>query len=157
MQIYATFEHSIYTELALTHLQQVGITDIFAVPLDEINDHPKIFDTIHRSDGVSFINKGIALSVVFSTILSSRGFLWEWGPIIWGLIGAGGGFLLGLAIDLCLYKFIHKRKIVSGRKKIYSEIIVIINCNDQQAHIVTDILTKNRALGLAKIKKGTFI
>lgn len=152
MQIYATFEHSTYIELAITHLQQVGITDIFAVPLDEINDHPQLFDTIHRSDGVSFINKGLALSVVFSTILASRGFLLDWGPIFWGLIGAAGGFLLGLAIDLSLYKFKQKRKTVSGRKKICSEIIVIINCNDQQDNIVTDILVKNKALGLAKIK-----
>ncbi|MBT2734780.1 hypothetical protein [Bacillus sp. ISL-7] len=152
MQIYATFEHSTYVELAITHLQQVGITDIFAVPLDEINDHPQIFDTIHRSDGVSFINKGIALSVVFSTVLSSRGFLWEWGPIIWGLIGAAGGFLLGLALDLVIYKLKEKKKTAGGRKKISSEIIVIINCHDQQDKSVTDILTKNRALGLAIIK-----
>lgn len=152
MQIYANFEHSTSVELAITHLQKVGITDIFAVPLDEINSHPQIFDTIHRSDGVSFINKGIALSVVFSTILASRGFIWDWGPIIWGLIGAVGGFLLGLIIDLLIYMCKKKRNIVGTRKNIRSEVFVIINCHDQQDEMVTDILKKNQALGLAKIK-----
>ena len=151
MQIYSIFQLSIYTELVTSELKQHGISSIFAIPLDDFNEHPQIFDTINRSDGVSFINIGMCLSVVFSTILASRGFEMRLGPIIWGLIGAGGGFLLGLLIDLLLYKL--RNKPSKQRKEIGNQVIIVIECNQEEQKMVMMILAENRALGYAVIEQ----
>ncbi|MGO4272886.1 hypothetical protein AB4Z22_24115 [Paenibacillus sp. TAF58] len=150
MQIYSTFEHSSYIELAIAKLEEKGITDIFAVPLDNRSVERKLFDTIHQSDGVSFIGKGMGLAVIFSVIAASRGFVLEWGPIYWGLIGAVSGFVLGVLIDLYIYKFYkRKKRLLKGKN---SEVILIINCNESQGELVEGVLWEHLALGLAKIK-----
>jgi hypothetical protein len=150
VQIYSTFEHSSYLELAITKLEEKGIKDIFAVPLDNRTEERKLFDTIHQSDGVSFIGKGMGLAVIFSVIGASRGFVLEWGPIYWGLIGAVSGFVLGVLIDLYIYKFYkRKKRLLKGKN---SEVILIINCDESQGELVEGVLWEHLALGLAKIK-----
>jgi len=150
MQIFATFDHSQYLELAIRKLEQEGVKDIFAVPLDNRTENPKLFDTLHQSDGVSLINKGMFLAVIFSVIGASRGFLLEWGPIYWGLIGAGGGFILGFIIDMFLVKIRNKKRIkIKGKK---SEVILIIDCKEDEGEKVEKILWDHLALGLAKVK-----
>ncbi|MDC3413583.1 hypothetical protein NC797_09070 [Aquibacillus sp. 3ASR75-11] len=149
MQVYATFEHSTYIELAIKHLEENGIQDIFAVPLDNRTEERKLFDTIHRSDGTSFIGTGMILAVFTSTIGANRGFVLEWGPIYWGVIGALIGFILGVIIDLIRYK-IRKSptKLLKGKN---SEVILIIECQSDQGKLVEDILWTNLALGVAKV------
>lgn len=151
MQIYSIFQESIYIELAISQLKETGISSIFAMPLDSFDKHPQIFDTIDHSDGLSFINKGMALAVVFSTIFASRGFELRLGPIIWGLIGAGGGFTLGLLIDMLLYKL--KNKPSKRRKEKANQVILVIECNKDEQKIVTKILAENRAQGFATIEQ----
>lgn len=84
MQIYSTFDHSIQLELAITQIEKLEVTTIFAVPLDKGAGDILLFDTMHESDGLSFINKGLFLAVIFSVIGASRGFILELGPIFWG-------------------------------------------------------------------------
>ncbi|SDI46035.1 hypothetical protein [Natribacillus halophilus] len=153
MQIFATFEHSIYVELALSSLASIDIQkqNILAVPLDNRKEDRKLFDTLHRSDGVSLFDKGAALAVAFSVVAASMGFEWEWGPIFWGLIGAAAGFLLGFTIDLLLIKFFHKRKRVLKGKK--SEVLLVIECLPEQMGKVETILWDHLALGVAKIEE----
>ncbi|MBU9710230.1 hypothetical protein [Evansella tamaricis] len=148
MQIYATFDHSAYLEMVITKLEQQGIEDIFAVPLDKQKEDIKLFDTIHKSDGISLFNKGMFLAVIFSVIGASRGFVLEWGPIYWGLIGAGGGFLLGFITDLILMKLHHKKKVLKGKS---SEVILIIDCHTKDGELVEKILWEHLAMGVAKI------
>jgi hypothetical protein len=150
MQIYATFEHSNFLELAIMTLEQQGITDIFAVPLDNRTEERKLFDTLHRADGMSFIGKGMLLAVGFSVIGASKGFVLEWGPIYWGLIGAVTGFVLGVCIDLWINKVLRKKQRVLRGKN--SEVILIISCKQHQSELVEKILWEHLALGLAKIK-----
>ncbi|MGW9019836.1 hypothetical protein, partial [Priestia megaterium] len=108
MNIIASFDRSVYLELALTALKENGIPkeQILAVPLDKRTEERKLFDTIHKSDGISLFDLGASLAVVFSVFGASYGFIATWGPIIWGLIGTAGGFLIGFLIDL----FITKRR-----------------------------------------------
>lgn len=150
MQIFATFEYSTFVELVISKLEEEDIKDIFAVPLDNRTEERKLLDTIHHSDGVSLNGKGMGLAVIFSVIGASRGFILEWGPIYWGLIGAVSGLVVGVCIDLYIYK-IHKRKkrILKGKN---SEVILIIQCNESQGDFVERILWDHLALGLAKIK-----
>lgn len=150
MQIFATFDHSTYLELAIRELEQNGFSDIFAVPLDSRTEEPKLFDTIHRSDGISLINKGLFLAVIFSVIGASRGFILEWGPIYWGIIGAVGGFLIGFLIDLMIIKVKNRKKKLRKGKR--SEVILIVDCKEEDGSQVEKILWNYTAIGVAKIK-----
>ncbi|MFP3728451.1 hypothetical protein U8V72_25035 [Priestia filamentosa] len=153
MQIFATFEHSTFLEMVISQLEEKGIQNIFAVPLDSRAEERKLFDTLHRSDGVSLTQTGLFLAVIFSTIGASRGFVLDWGPIYWGLIGAGFGFLLGFLFDLIFQKRrMKKEKILKGR---VSEVILIVECEESQNEQVEKLLWDNLALGVAKIKGET--
>jgi len=147
MQIFATFEHSINIELVISELEQKGIDDLFAVPLDNRTEERKLFDTIHRSDGVSLSQTGLFLAVIFSTIGASRGFVLDWGPIYWGVIGAFFGFVLGFLFDLFIQKRVKKKQRVLRGKA--SEVIVIVQCEEKQKEQVEHILWDHLALGVA--------
>ncbi|MBU5214481.1 hypothetical protein [Heyndrickxia oleronia] len=153
MQLYSTFENSIFLEMAIATLEKKGINkeNIFAVPLDNRTEERKMFDSIHRSDGTSLVDIGMALATGFSVIGASIGFKLSWGPIYWGLISACIGFVLGFIIRLFIECVIKKRKrILKGK---HSEVILIINCEENQAEFIENILWSHLALGVAKIKR----
>lgn len=152
MQIYSTFEGNNYLEMAISTLEKKGIKkeNIFAVPLDNRTEERKVFDTIHRSDGTSLIDIGMALATAFAVIGASVGFKLAWGPIYWGLISAIIGFVLGFAIRLFTEIYFKKKKrLLKGEK---SEIILIIDCDDVQSELIENILWNHFALGVAKIE-----
>jgi len=152
MQIFATFEYSTLLEIAITELEAKGIQQIFAVPLDLRKKEPRLLDSIHRADGLSFIDKGMILSFVFATIGASKGFVWEWGPVIWGLIGAGFGFVIGVIINWIIYlskRHKNESELRNGKK---GEVILVVTCEDRLVEVVEDILWDHKALGLARTK-----
>ncbi|MCT2537739.1 hypothetical protein NC661_12680 [Aquibacillus koreensis] len=154
MQIFATFEHSMYLEVGISELQKNGITDIFAVPLKRVNNEAAVFDSLTRSDGRSFLDSGFALAVILSTIFASKGFEWELGAIYWGLIGAGSGLLIGTLFEVLVFKMKNKDKKLRLFKKSnqnIGEVILIIKCEPKDDKLISDILKKNLAVGLAKV------
>lgn len=150
IQIFSTFEHSIHLELAISSLEQHGVEkkSIFAVPLTTRKTNPNIFDSIHNADGISLVSTGAALGTALAVIGASVGFRLEWGPIYWGIIGAGSGFLLGFLIDLLYYKVLRKGSIF-GRKK--TEVLLIVECEEARGDLVEDILWHHSALGTARV------
>jgi hypothetical protein len=96
----ASFEQSIFVELAITALEQKGITksQIFAVPLDKGKEEQKLFDTIHRADGVSLFDVAALLGTCGMLLGAIYGFVLSWGPIIWGIIGLVAGLLIGFTV-----------------------------------------------------------
>ncbi|WP_139488073.1 hypothetical protein [Brevibacillus dissolubilis] len=151
MRVISSFDHSIYLEMALTALEENGIDrkNILAVPLDRIADQPKkILDTMHRSDGISYIDTGIACATALTVIASSIGFKLAWGPIIWGLIGAVTGFFIGMLIDM----LIRSPKDTRPVSKIKTEVVVLVDCDEKQIEMVENILWKHFAFGVAKLK-----
>jgi hypothetical protein len=152
VQIFSTFETTIFLEMAISTLEKKGINkeSIFAVPLDNRVEERKIFDTLHRSDGTSLIDIGMALATAFSVIGASIGFILPWGPIYCGLLGAFIGFMLGFAIRLFWEMGIKKKKRVLKGK--HSEVILIVDCEEAQAELVEDILWSHFALGVSKVK-----
>jgi hypothetical protein len=152
MQLFSTFETTGFLEMAISTLEKNGIPkgSIYAVPLDNRKEIPKIFDTLHRSDGTSLIDIGMGLATAFSVIGASIGFKLAWGPIYWGLIGAFLGFVLGFAIRLFMELVVKKNKRVLKGK--HSEIILIIDCEETQAELIEDILWSHFAIGVAKVK-----
>ncbi|MED4212861.1 hypothetical protein P4662_26780, partial [Priestia megaterium] len=75
MQVFSTFEYSSYIELAVSELEKKGIKkeDIFIVPLNNRTEDRRLFDSLHRADGVSLIDLGMALATAFSVIGASIG------------------------------------------------------------------------------------
>ena len=154
MQYYSTFENSMYLELAIATLEKRGIRkeNIYAIPLDNRMEDRKLFDTIHNSDGTSMIDIGIALATAFSVVGTSIGYILTWGPIVWGMITALVGFVIGFAIRLFTEKILKKQRRLSRGKN--SEVILIIDCEETKGELVEHILWEHLALGVAKVREG---
>jgi hypothetical protein len=150
MNVVASFDHSVYLELALTALAEKGIPkrQILAIPLNNRILERKIFDTIHKSDGISLFDTGAAFAVMLSVVGASYGFIAAWGPIIWGLIGAVTGFFVGFVWDLLYSKTQNKREIKKGKS---TEVVIVIQCNKDQVEIMERILWDHFALGVARV------
>jgi hypothetical protein len=138
--------------MMLSTLEKRGIDKekIFAVPLDNRSEDKRLFDTLHRSDGTSLIDIGMALATAFSVVGASIGFKLAWGPIYWGLITAIIGFVLGFAIRLVIELIVKKKK--RSLKGKHGEVIVIIDCDDSQSEVIEKILWDHFAIGVAKVK-----
>ena len=138
--------------MAISTLEKKGVKreNIFVIPLDNQTEERKVFDNLHRSDGTSFVDIGVALATAFSVIGASIGFELAWGPIYWGLIGAAIGFLIGFGIRIFTEIILKKRRRLL--KGFHSEIIVIVDCEESEAEMIENILFSHYALGVAKIK-----
>ena len=149
MLVIATFENSLFIELAISALEQKGIPKekIFAAPLNKRTEPRQLFDTIHRADGFSLFDGGAILGTCLMLLGSIYGYVLKWGPIIWGIIGALTGITLGILIKVWLVK-----RNNAGSKKISSEIVLMIRCEEYQWDTVEKILWENTALGLTRLK-----
>jgi hypothetical protein len=148
MFVIATFENSIYIELAIAALEKQGIPKelILAAPLDKRKELRGLFDTIHKSDGFSLFDGPVMLGTCLMLLGAIYGYILEWGPIIWGIIGALSGLLIGFVSKMLLLK---KNK--RGSTKITSEIVLMVRCEDHKWEQVEKILWDHLALGLTKI------
>lgn len=150
MYIIATFKHSISLEKAITAIEMKGIPKdkILAVPLDKRGEKPRIFDTIHQSDGLSLLDLPFVLGSVLMLIGAIYGFILEWGPVIWSLIGLAAGFGIGIAVKLILNGRCAEKR--TGKKA--SEVVLIIECKDHQLETVRDTLWSHNAFGVRKLE-----
>jgi hypothetical protein len=152
MYVIATFESSIFLELAIAALEQKGITtdNLLAVPLDKRTEPRKLFDTIHRADGSSMLDAATILGTVFMLLGAIYGYVLKWGPILWGIIGAVFGLLLGFLIRFLLLKRQNGGKISKSQSS-SSEIVLMILCDKTKWETVEKILWDNLALGVARL------
>lgn len=148
MYLVASFHYCLHTEIAIAKIEELGIKkeQIYAVPLEVRGETRKIFDTIHHSDGMSMFDGGAILGTVCMVLGVIYGFVWEWGPIIWGLIGLGGGFLIGFLLDLLFTRFKHSKQ---RRNDNDGELFLMVHCDPHQAEQVKNTLWDNLALGVA--------
>ena len=150
MYVFSSFEHSVFLELAITALTQKGIAKnrILAVPLEKRYVARKLYDTIHRSDGMSLLDGAAVLGTVFMVLGVIYGFVWKWGPILWGLIGLGFGGSLGFLLDLLISKK------GGGNNKFgakATEVVLIVNCTENQVEMVETLLWDHLPLGVARL------
>lgn len=153
MLVISSFEQSAILEVAIANLEQNGIekSKILAVPFEKRRENRKLFDTIHRSDGLSLLDLSAALGTACSVFGASYGFVLKWGPIVWGLIGFAVGALLGLIID-----YFYTKRNSKNRKKVpprFSEVVLIVECDEEKVHLVEEILWSNLALGIAHVNQ----
>lgn len=149
MYIVSTFDHSIYLELAITAIEMKGIKkeNIMAISMDKRGEEVKLFDSLHGSDGVSLFDFPAILAVIFGILGSTYGFVLKWGPLLCGIIAMVIGFSLGLAIKLFLVKKYNNRQ----NNKKATEVVLIIECNENQLEMTKDILWSHKALGVRKL------
>jgi len=148
MFVIATFENSLYIELAIAALEKQGIPKelILAAPLDKRKELRSLFDTIHKSDGFSLFDGPAILGTCLMLLGAIYGYILKWGPILWGIIGALSGLLIGFVIKILIL-----RKNKRGSSKITSEIVLMVRCEDHKWEQVEKILWDHLALGLTKI------
>lgn len=147
MHVFATFEHSTHIELAISELELKGIArnSILAVPLEQQQQTVSILDGIHKADGASVLDRCMVLATVGSVLGTIYGFVWHWGPIIWGLIGMFTGFGIGLTV----YWLGARRRvsIPTGMDR-QGEVVLVVRCETRQAGIVKKILQEQAAVGV---------
>lgn len=148
MYIVSAFEHTLKIETAITALEMKGIAkeDILAVPLDKQIENPVLLDRLHSSDSRSTLDVPMILATLFALFGLIYGFLLEWGPILWALIGTGGGYFLGFGIKLLTLKRNSKK-----RKGKLPEVVLIISCPENRLQMVQDTLWAYSALGVGKL------
>jgi len=151
----ASFEYSAQLELAISELEQKGIAreSIYAFPLKLRVKEMKIFDTINRADGLSLFDGMVACGTLFMILGTIFGYLWTWGPIIWGLIGLAFGATLGYILDRFFSRVIrHKNKqetSVNNKPGRISEVVLIIECAPGDVNMVESVLWENSAIGVS--------
>lgn len=144
VQIIATFDHSPFVEMAIHDIEKLGVPpqDIIALPLENLNSQSHILDTIHRVDGKSMLDGAMMGATIFAVLGTVYGFVLYWGPVIWGLIGLAGGFLLGLIIEMAVKK--QKMRLFSNRK---SEVIIEVTCKASLQDQLIKALQSRKAMG----------
>lgn len=149
MYVISAFQYSVLVELALSELELKGISKekIFSIPLTVQRDQQHFFDGLHSADGISLFDLGAILATATSVVTASIGFSLAWGPIVWGIIGAVGGFCVGFIIDY----FYNKTKAVNFKKITNKspQVIIMIYCNEEEHPLVEGILWRNQALGIS--------
>ncbi|MDQ0252668.1 hypothetical protein J2S74_000040 [Evansella vedderi] len=155
MHIVASFEYSTTLELALNKLEENGIKkgDIVVIPLDKREEESMVLDTLHHSDGKSLIDIAAILGTIFMLLGTIYGFILEWGPIIWGLIGLLAGALLGFFIDFFYTRKRNKMGKVTKEKT--SEVIMTIKCHNNERKVIESILWEHNALGVGRVGEKT--
>ena len=155
MYIFSTFDHSNYLELAITAIQMKGIAkeSILGVSMDKRGEEAKLFDSVHSSDGISMLDLPMILASIFCLAGGIYGFLLTWGPVLWGIIGIFFGASLGLIIKLITTKKYNNRQ----KKSKATEVVLIIECKENQAEMVKDLLWANHALGVRKLSLKSLV
>lgn len=122
--------------------------NILAIPLDKRGDKRSLFDSIHYVDGLSLLDVPLILATFFSIFGAIYGFILPWGPVFWGLIGIFSGLCIGFVIRLMT-----SLKYTRGRQdnKRATEVVVIVNCGEQELEKVREIFWDHNALGVRKL------
>lgn len=161
MYVYASFDYSAFLELAITDLEKRGIAreHILAVPLDKRVEERMVLDSIHRADGISLFDGAMVLGAICMELGVIYGFVLEWGPIIWGLIGLLGGAIIGFVLDYFYGRIFGKKQKKSSRNQVKAgdcnntEVILTIYCDNSQYEMVEKVLWDNMAFGVGKLDR----
>jgi len=147
MHVVASFEHSNFLELAITDLEQKGIEKnrICAIPLNKMVKERSLVDTLHQADGQSMFDLPAILATIAMTLGVTWGFMWKWGPIIWGLLFFVGALAAGFLIKYLLYK-----NSIKKRFRCNTEVVLIIDCKPDEVETVETVLFNHLAIGIGR-------
>jgi len=152
MYLVAAFEHSLYLEVAISDLLQNGVAKekILAVPLRQKALDSIFSNNINCPAGTSLIDSAAVTGTALMVLGVIYGFVWKWGPIIWGLIGLLAGAALGAFLALVMSR---TRRGIKRPKGVGAEVFLMINCNANQLEASEQILWNNQALGVGRLDR----
>jgi hypothetical protein len=150
----AAFEYDVTLELAITELLQTGISkgQVKAVPLVKGNpNRNKPTLSYLKTDEFSWFDLALIFGNAFAVLFCSLGFIWEWGPIIWAIIGFFTGVLFGVLVRTAIVAIKNGwppnfRNISKDR----TEVLIMIQCPAAKKSQVKEILWNHHALGIAE-------
>lgn len=146
MYIIALFDHSLKVELAIKELESHDVQrdSILVLSVDKTSMEKKYLDPFN-ADGLNlFIPASIGM---ISMLLGSiYGFVLEWGPIIWALIGLISGSVIGILLDI-IWK---KKKDKQTLKHHNVDVILMIKTPKEQIETVETILKQHHTIGTSK-------
>lgn len=150
MLIMAIFEHSLELEQALLILEREGIErrGIMVVPMDS-DEQGDLSEEISTSWGQRAMGAGMATATASTVVGISQGFIREWGPLLWGLISAAGGFAAGW----CIYALLHIARQDWGKRKAQKRHVaaVVVRAGEEKLGVVREILWNHHALAVGNV------
>lgn len=150
MLVVGTFANDRGVLQALLDIERAGIGKerLLVVAMDASPD--EALEWTNPMAGHSAAETGIAVATATAVVCISRGFATAWGPIVWGLIGAAGGFATGFALNRLFVR--HRRSRIRRSKA--SELTVLVECEEAERLRVVSALWNNEALavGLCPVK-----
>lgn len=147
MYVVSVFRQTVQVELAVTALEQEGIPkmNLLAVPIEKKSSGKKLFDSMYSATGGSVFDLPMILGAFTALLGCVYGFVLEWGPVVWGVIGGVAGFGIGFFIKLLVLK---KRK----KAGCDNEVVIFVACGDNKTEQIRRIFSDNGALGTSIIK-----
>lgn len=153
MYIIATYHHSLNLEIAVARLEEQGLgkANIMAVPLQSQRTSVHVLDSMQDTDGVSVIGGALAFGTITMVLATIYGFVWYWGPIIWGLIGLFGGTGLWLLGSIIFWK--KRWTNIAACNTGLGNIVLIIRCEPTELQAVKNILSDNMAQAIGVLER----
>lgn len=155
MYIFATYHYTLDLEVAIARLEEQGVgkDKIMAVPLKRQRAAVGILDAIHDSDGMSLLGGALAFGTATMVLATIYGFIWYWGPIVWGLAGlfcGTGMWLVGSII--CIQKKRGKTTVLVNKADC-GDVVLIIRCEQSQVQPIKSILSDNMAVAIGILER----
>ncbi len=147
VKIISTFDHSPFVEMFIHDIETLGVPpkDIVALPLENLESQTHVIDSLHRVDGRSILDGAMVSATIFMLLGTIYGFILDWGPVIWGLIGIIGGFFFGLIIEIVFHKLKKSKLRLFTRPK--SEVIIQVTCHASLQDKLINVLKVRKASG----------
>jgi len=148
-----TFEHTIELEQALVALEQMGIPRCRTVPvLMDISPREASAANGRKTErSIKAVEIALAGATASSVIGMSLGFALDWGPIIWGIIAAVGGFALCVLLYFMLSGLFGKAAAV--RRGRLPEVTLLVETSAAEAPLIERLLWEHRALTVGRTGK----
>lgn len=152
MYVVASFKLNKNLERVIAELEYIDISrkNILALPLAK---------TVGQETQKSYHQRSFEIMPILGTIImlfgAIYGFILNWGPILWGLIGLGIGVLIGGVIDMIRIKK-RRNKEIHKQNDALTEVFLMVHClNKDQAHQVKHLIWKWSPNGVATYNKQT--
>lgn len=145
MLVIGIFPNDMGAAQALLDMENAGIGKdrLLVVPMDASAEEAES-GSFNPIAGQSSVEAGIAGATACAVVCISRGFVMAWGPIVWGMIGAAAGFVVGFTAHQMIMKR-RRRRIRADRS---SELTVIVECEEPERRTVLEAFWNNNALSV---------
>jgi hypothetical protein len=149
MYLVAAFQQSLDLEMAISDLLHSGINkeNLLTIPLQDKKAQSS-FDHSGETRNNSILDSAAISGTALMVLGTIYGFIWYWGPIIWGLIGLATGVALGALLGI--YK---NRSKLHMKKRPAVEVFLMLRCPESQLERSEEILWNRKALVVGRLNR----